>query len=191
MEPTSDVGPSEETAEYTVGATRASEEDLPTIVESLRHDIERVVPHVLKILRRDEDAYRKRVDSLTREAREVATWPLAVGVHAFLERMRRTDMSSELLSSIEVDLGALLQAHGFSTFGRPGESFDPDCHEATSASSDSDDVRAWVVDEVVVAGLKWLERVVQKAVVTVSAGEQHSTQREKFDSDDLRGRVGA
>jgi molecular chaperone GrpE (heat shock protein) len=191
MELTSDVGPSEETAEDAVGATKVVEGDLPAIVESLRHDIERVVPHVLNILRRDEDAHRKRVDSLTREAREAATWPLALGVHAFLERMRRTDMSSELLSSIEVDLGALLSAHGFSTFGRPGESFDPDRHEATSTSSDSDDVRTWVVDEVIVAGLKWLERVVQKAVVTVGAGEQHATQREKLDSDDPQWRTGA
>jgi molecular chaperone GrpE (heat shock protein) len=168
-----DPGPAADAAE----GAELSTGELAVVIESLRHDIERLVPHVLNILRRDENEHRKRADALAREAREVATWPLAMGVHTFLERMRRTDMSRELLASIEVDLGGLLEVHGFSTFGRCGEAFDPNRHEAAGVSRDDDRARMWAVDEVIVPGLQWLDRIVQRAVVTVGSGSEESGQK--------------
>lgn len=146
------------------------DQEVASVISEMRGDLDRIVPHIISILRRDEEGHRQRLAELERRSRELPTWPMAVGVHAFAERMRRTEMSPELFESIEVELNALLTAHGFRSFGRVGEAFESDHHEV--ASSFGRGAGPWVVDEVLVRGLAWMEQVVQRAVVTVSPAQE-------------------
>ena len=141
------------------------ENELVRSISDMRSDLDRIVPHIIRLMRRDEEEHRQRLDSLEKRARELPTWPIAIGVHEFMERMRRTEMSDELLESIQVELNDLLAANGFRPFGRSGQEFRADRHEVTGASMNG--AGPWEVDEVIRRGLVWVEQVVQRAAVTV------------------------
>jgi hypothetical protein len=148
------------------GAPSSDEQALVSAISEMRADLDRMVPHILNILRRDEEEHRTRLVELERRSREIPTWPLAVGVHAFVERMRQTSMPPELSESIQLELGALLTSQGFRTFGHAGQAFALARHEVAGASVQG--AGPWVVDKVLIHGLAWMDQVVQRAVVTVT-----------------------
>lgn len=135
-------------------------------ISNLRSDLDRIVPHVINSLRRDEEEHRNRVKNLERQSESLPTWPFAISVHRFLERMRHTEMPQELAASIQEELGGFLRGQGFRPFGKTGQKFDPNQHEPVGKSGT--DSGPWVIDDVVMRGLRWTGLVVQRAVVTVT-----------------------
>jgi hypothetical protein len=144
-----------------------SSADLVSVIGELRQDLDRLVPHLLAVLKRNEAEERQRIANLERAAKQLPTWPLAAGVNRFVHRMVQTDMDPELLDSIVEELGMILTDAGFSPFGKAADRFDPDRHVIVDSESEPGP-GVWVVSKVYAEGLESFGGIVDKAKVTVT-----------------------
>ena len=155
------------TADSMASEVESTDSSIVAAIAEMRQDLDRLVPHLLAALKRNEVDERQRVSDLERAAKEIPTWPMAVGVNRFLHRMLQTDMEPELRTSIVKELGAILTGAGFSPLGKVGDLFDPERHVIVESESEPGPGE-WVVSKVYARGLESFGGVVDKAKVMVA-----------------------
>lgn len=150
-----------------VAATDPSEQ----LAETVRHELDQVLPHVVTALKRHDGVaeLRRRLDEAEKRLADREQRPLIAGVRRVLGVVRRLDFEPDAKEAIATELERLLVGAGYQEFGEVGETFDPVRHEVVDGEAGAGSA---VVTALLEPGLETLGEVVARAKVTVgSAGE--------------------
>lgn len=146
---------------------QASVDPLEVLTE-VRDDLMRMLPAVRAAISRNQahEALVARLDDLESERGSFPQWKMARDIHRFLVRMRRTEMSVDLSSTIEEEILTLLRSQGFEEFGEVGDEFNERRHAILGEPKRSAGDRL-EVEAVHARGLRWMSKVIAKAQVTI------------------------
>ncbi len=146
---------------------------LTDLVAGLARDFDNVLPHLIGALDRDQ-AFGEISERLRRaeaSAEIGLNWVLIDGIHKLLNDTRRLKLDPQFRSAFTPDLRRLLASAGVSEFGRPGDSFDADRHEAIYAAGEG---QRFLIAAVHVTGLERAGVVLKRAKVSVERSWDHS-----------------
>jgi len=144
----------------------AGHKQLTDMVAELARDFDSVLPHLVAALDRDKafDEISERLRRAEASAAVGMNWVLINGIHKLLSDTRRLDLDPRFRSAFVRDLSGLLRSVGVTEFGRRGEEFDADRHEAVQAVGDG---QRFLVATVHASGLERAGAVLKRAKVTV------------------------
>jgi molecular chaperone GrpE len=113
--------------------------------------------------------YKRRVDRDRELVKQNATFSVLSALMPVLDDLDRAREHGELeggFKAVADSLERIVAAHGLVKFGKPGDEFDPNFHEALMHAH-SPDVTTTTCQNIVTAGYQIGERVVRPARVTV------------------------
>jgi molecular chaperone GrpE len=152
-------------------AAAATPDPNAELAETVRHELDQVLPHVVTALKRHDGVaeLRRRLDDAEKRLADRDQRPLVGGLRRVLGIVRRLDFDPDAKEAIASELERVLVGSGYQEFGEVGETFDPVRHEVVDGEAGAGTA---TVTELLEPGLETLGEVVARAKVTVgSAGE--------------------
>ncbi|SIR63651.1 nucleotide exchange factor GrpE [Williamsia sterculiae] len=139
----------------------ADDDPVAKVREELTGDLQRVQADYANYRRRAE----KEKQSSIAYGKSVVINELLPVVDDLDRARQHGDLETSPLKGVADKLVEVLQSHGLQTFGKPGEPFDPDLHEAVQHEGDGSNP---VIDAVYRQGYRFGDRTLRHAMVTVT-----------------------
>jgi hypothetical protein len=160
-----------EVADVPVGEAETADAVADPIAESVRQELDHVLPHVVTALKRQEAVadLSRRLDEAERRLAEREGRPMAAGVRRVLSMVRRLNFDPEAREAIASELEKVLVGAGYEEFGEVGETFDPARHEVIEGQAEGG---VAVVVELFEPGLEALGDVLARAKIRVGTAEE-------------------
>lgn len=139
------------------------------LAETIRHELDQVLPHVVTALKRHDGVaeLRRRLDAADKRLADREQRPMVNGLRRVLGIVRKLEFDPAAKEAIASELERVLVGAGYQEFGEPGEAFDPQRHEVVEGTAGEGPA---VVVELLEPGLETLGEVVARAKVEIGAG---------------------
>lgn len=162
----SEGAPATEATEAAVDGAQADS----SLAQSIRHELDQVLPHVVTALKRHDGVaeLRRRLDTAEKRLADREQRPLVNGLRRVLGIVRQLEFDPAAKEAIASELERVLVGAGYQEFGEAGEAFDPQRHEVVGEGTAGEGPA--VVVELLEPGLETLGEVVARAKVEIGAG---------------------